>query len=112
MGTTSSLNMMRALCIVALLAIVSLASADELKDVSSADAPVGVDPIEKNVEASAKQEPDLGEGVGWGGALMTSGSFTMSASNSAEEDELGEGVGWGGALMTSGSFTMSASNSA
>jgi len=54
----------------------------------------------------------------WGGALMTSGSFTLMASNSyrrrklEETDrnrrELGD---WGGALMTSGSFTMMASTS-
>merc|ERR1712086_124316 len=112
MGTSTSMKACT-ICVVVFVVIVSLASADELKDLSSVDAPVGVETsVEKKAENSIKAEASLGEGVGWGGALMTSGSFTMSASTSAEEEELGEGVGWGGALMTSGSFTMSASTSA
>lgn len=70
-----------------------------------------------SAEATAVDEgspkSDVGEGVGnFGGALMTSGSFTMMASVGMEEEELGEGAGtgnFGGALMTSGSFTMMAS---
>merc|ERR1711985_50313 len=82
-------------------------TADELKDLSSADAPA---PVTEKKVAPAKAESNLGESEGWGGALMTSGSFTlMAAGNSLEEEgELGEGEGWGGALMTSGSFTMMA----
>merc|ERR1712146_717490 len=92
------------ICIIAFVVIASLASADELKDLSSVDAPVGVEAsVEQKVESSVKKEANLGEGVGWGGSLMTSGSFTMSATGAAEEEELGEGVGWGGSLMTSGS---------
>jgi len=53
----------------------------------------------------------------WGGALMTSGSFTLMASTSYRRRKLEEtdrnrrklNSGWGGALMTSGSFTMMAS---
>merc|ERR1719183_1664623 len=58
-------------------------------------------------------EDDLGEGVGRGGAsLSTTGSFTLSSGTNNmgnfEEDELGEGVGRGGAfLSTTGSFTLS-----
>merc|ERR1712054_634321 len=54
---------------------------------------------------SVQKKADLGEaakaksGVGWTGALMTSGSFTMMAAGNAEEeeedkDELGEANDW------------------
>merc|ERR1712146_84474 len=96
---------MRALILLALIFVV--VTADELKDLSSADAPAPV--TEKKAVAAAKTDNNLGESEGWGGALMTSGSFTLMAANSGleEEGEL-EGEGWGGALMTSGSFTMMA----
>merc|ERR1711868_256758 len=99
---------MRALILLALIFVV--VTADELKDLSSADAPAPV--TEKKAVAAAKTDNNLGESEGWGGALMTSGSFTLMAANSGleEEGELGEGEGWGGALMTSGSFTMMAAN--
>merc|ERR1712096_216848 len=90
------------------IAIALVASADELKDLSAADAPTPVKDV-------AKENTDLGEEEGsFGGALMTSGSFTMMAANSGGfgEEELGEGEGsFGGALMTSGSFTMMAAGS-
>merc|ERR1711964_182964 len=94
---------MRVLFVV--LAIALIASADELKDLSAADAPTPVKDV-------AKESSDLGESEGnFGGALMTSGSFTMMAAGGGfgEEEELGEGEGnFGGALMISGSFTMMA----
>merc|ERR1711964_849588 len=96
---------MRVLFVV--LAIALVATADELKDLSSADAPTPVKDV-------TKESSDLGEEEGsFGGALMTSGSFTMMAANGGGfgEEELGEGEGsFGGALMTSGSFTMMAAN--
>merc|ERR1711964_498929 len=89
------------------LAIALVATADELKDLSSADAPTPVKDVAKN------DQNDLGEEEGnFGGALMTSGSFTMmAATGSGFNEELGESEGegnFGGALMTSGSFTMMA----
>merc|ERR1712182_141939 len=102
---------MSKILLVALALTIMLVSADELKDLSSADVPV--EKAEKSAAAVAKPEKaDLGESEGWGGALMTSGSFTLMAATAAEEEEgeLGEGEGWGGALMTSGSFTMMAAN--
>merc|ERR1712118_24218 len=109
MGIT---NMMRVLLLTALVCVAFVA-ADEWKDLSSADAPAPVGAEEKKTAvATDEKKADLGESEGWGGALMTSGSFTLMASNTVEEEEgeLGEGEGWGGALMTSGSFTMMASN--
>merc|ERR1712093_225731 len=90
--------------------LVCVVTADELKDLSSADAAAPV--AEKKAVSPAKAENNLGESEGWGGALMTSGSFTLMAAsaNAEEEGELGEGEGWGGALMTSGSFTMMAAS--
>merc|ERR1711964_900595 len=102
MGSTTT---MRVLLVV--LAIALIASADELKDLSAADAPTPVKDVAKEESA------DLGEEEGnFGGALMTSGSFTMmAASGGFEEEELGESEGnFGGALMTSGSFTMMAAS--
>merc|ERR1711939_276494 len=102
---------MRAVCIfVALVAFAALVSADELKDLSSADvATPATDKAESKV-ATKEEQADLGESTGFGGALMTSGSFTMMAGGGVEEEEgeLGESTGFGGALMTSGSFTMMA----
>merc|ERR1711918_99638 len=101
--------------VLAFAAVVALAAvtlhADELQDLSSAD----VAPSVEAKEVSKPNKADLGEGVGnFGGALMTSGSFTMMAATGFDEEELGEGTGtgnFGGALMTSGSFTMMASTS-
>merc|ERR1711883_20566 len=85
--------------------------ADELKDLSSADvnAPVQEASLDKTSVETKKSE--LGESTGnaFMGALLTSGSFTMMASNGyEEEEELGEGESTGnafmGALLTSGSF--------
>merc|ERR1712093_361367 len=94
-------------CLLVVTALAVLAGGDELKDLSSAD----VAPASTEVEKQ-QSKPDLGESEGFGGALMTSGSFTMMASQNFEEEEgeLGEGEGFGGALMTSGSFTMMASS--
>merc|ERR1711924_384683 len=106
MGTTMRVAL--ALAAVIALAAVTL-HADELQDLSSADV---APPVEAK-EVSKPRKSDLGEGTGsFGGALMTSGSFTMMASTGFDEEELGEGAGTGsfsGALMTSGSFTMMAS---
>merc|ERR1711998_770624 len=101
------------LILVALIVASVLVTADELKDLSSADTPAPA--VEKKAETKVEKagEAQLGESEGFGGALMTSGSFTLMASNNfgeEEEGELGEGEGFGGALMTSGSFTMMASN--
>merc|ERR1712096_491306 len=90
------------------IAIALVASADELKDLSAADAPTPVKDVAKD------KDTDLGEENAFGGALMTSGSFTMMAASGGNfgEEELGEGEGnaFGGALMTSGSFTMMAAS--
>merc|ERR1711924_73800 len=105
MGETAMRVALALLAVVALVAVTL--HADELQDLSSAD----VAPSVEAKEVSKPNKADLGEGVGnFGGALMTSGSFTMMASSSLDEEELGEGTGnFGGALMTSGSFTMMAS---
>merc|ERR1712072_1372599 len=86
------------------LALTAFVVADELKDLSSADVAAPV--------ATKEEDSNLGESEGFGGSLMTSGSFTMMAGGSMEEEgELGESEGFGGLLMTSGSFTMMAGGS-
>merc|ERR1711964_334130 len=94
--------------LVALIAVVAV-QADELKDLSSADVAPALK-TESDVVQKTAEKANLGEGTGnaFSGALLTSGSFTMMASNSVEEEELGEGEGnaFSGALLTSGSFTM------
>merc|ERR1711959_321558 len=96
---------MRTVFLFLVLALTACVMADELKDLSSAD----VAAPDTKVAAKA-EESNLGESEGFGGALMTSGSFTMMAAGGMEEEgELGESEGFGGALMTSGSFTMMAS---
>merc|ERR1712034_192848 len=105
--------------LVFLLAIALVASASELQELNNQD----VDPVldnakEASTAAEEADEPDdVGEstGFGFGGALLTSGSFTMMAASGGleeEEEELGEGTGFGfgGALLTSGSFTMMAAS--
>merc|ERR1711988_902439 len=100
------------LLLVALIVASVLVTADELKDLSSADTPAPA--VEKKAETKVEKAggAQLGESEGFGGALMTSGSFTLMAAGGGgseeEEGELGEGEGFGGALMTSGSFTMMA----
>merc|ERR1712225_46511 len=101
------------LVLVALIIASVLVTADELKDLSSADTPAPA--VEKKAETKVEKAggAQLGESEGFGGALMTSGSFTMMAASTSfeeEEGELGEGEGFGGALMTSGSFTMMAAS--
>merc|ERR1711998_60902 len=104
-------------CVLALaLCAVVFVQADELKDLSSADVAAPVS-LEKTDVAEPQKKSDLGESTGnvFSGALLTSGSFTMMASDAyEEEEELGEGEGTGnvfsGALLTSGSFTMMASD--
>merc|ERR1711918_13704 len=100
MGDTMS-TICRAFLLIAAVTV-TLVAADELKDLSSADVSPAVEPKaadETTLQRSddAGDDANLGEGVGnaWGGALMTSGSFTMMASSSGgeEEEELGEGVG-------------------
>merc|ERR1711977_211694 len=98
-------EIMRTVFLFAVLALTAFAVADELKDLSSAD----VAAPESKV-ATKEEDSNLGESEGFGGSLMTSGSFTMMASAGMEEEgELGESEGFGGSLMTSGSFTMMAS---
>merc|ERR1712159_763445 len=106
---------MRTLVLVALvLCALTALHADELKDLSSADVSPPATDAQKATEVADADKADIGEGTGnFGGALMTSGSFTMMAAGNSygEEEELGEGEGtgnFGGALMTSGSFTMMA----
>merc|ERR1711924_197916 len=104
-------TMRTAIAFAAVIALVAVTlHADELQDLSSAD----VAPSVEAKEVSKPSKADLGEGTGnFGGALMTSGSFTMMASSGFDEEELGEGAGtgnFGGALMTSASFTMMASS--
>merc|ERR1711985_8784 len=116
MGSNSK-KMKFSACVLALaLCAVVFVQADELKDLSSADvaAPVSLE----KTDVAEPRKSDLGESTGnvFGGALLTSGSFTMMASSAyEEEEELGEGEGtgsvFGGALLTSGSFTMMASDS-
>merc|ERR1711924_141339 len=93
---------------------VVMVPADELKDLSSADvaAPALSNKAESKV-ATEEEESDLGESTGFGGGLVTSGSFSMMVSSSMEEEEgeLGESTGFGGGLVTSGSFSMMASSS-
>merc|ERR1712054_517278 len=97
--------MMRTAVLFAVLAMTAFVVADELKDLSSADVAA---PESKVV--TKEEDSNLRESAGFGGSLMTSGSFTMMASTGFEEEgELGESAGFGGALMTSGSFTMMAS---
>ena len=55
----------------------------------------------------AEKHEDRRRKLGFSGALMTSGSFTMMASTSLNRRQLS----FAGALMTSGSFTMMASTS-
>merc|ERR1711977_806205 len=98
-------RIMRVVILFAVLALTAFVVADELKDLSSAD----VAAPESKV-ATKEEDSNLGESEGIGGSLMTSGSFTMMASQAMEEEgELGESEGFGGSLMTSGSFTMMAS---
>merc|ERR1712097_232203 len=106
MGRTS--EKMRSFIIVIALAAFVTVTADELKDLSSADVATPAAKVESKV--ASNEESNLGESTGFGGALMTSGSFTMMAGQGVEEEEgeLGESTGFGGALMTSGSFTMMA----
>merc|ERR1711977_640670 len=119
MGRNQTREMKFATICVLALAIATVAQADELKDLSSADvaAPVEAASLEKTDAVAETKKSDLGEGTGnpFSGALLTSGSFTMMASSGfEEEEELGEGEGTGnlfsGALLTSGSFTMMASS--
>merc|ERR1712086_161043 len=99
----------------AVLALCALvASASELQQLSNTDAdtPVDMSADSKDVAVADEESSDVGEGQfggAFGGALLTSGSFTMMAASGGfeeeESDELGEGQ-FGGALLTSGSFTM------
>merc|ERR1712167_326510 len=121
MGRNTKEMKLSTICIVALAlsAAVVFVQADELKDLSSADvaAPVEEASLEKSSVAPAEKKSDLGESTGsmFSGALLTSGSFTMTATSSFEEEELGEseeaGSMFSGALLTSGSFTMMATSS-
>merc|ERR1711907_385452 len=85
-------------CVLALaLCAVVFVQADELKDLSSADVAAPVS-LEKTDVAEPQKKSDLGESTGnvFSGALLTSGSFTMMASDGyEEEEELGEGEGTG-----------------
>merc|ERR1712146_600586 len=101
MGIDTSKMKLATVCIVALAlsAAIVFVQADELKDLSSADvaAPVEEASLDKSsTVTSEEKKSDLGESTGgFGGALLTSGSFTMMASHGFEEEELGEGEGEG-----------------
>merc|ERR1712057_129032 len=90
MGTHSERKIMsRIVMFLAALALVAC-SASEVED-------LGVQSVQKkaNLGEAAKAK----SGVGWTGALMTSGSFTMMAATGFEEeeedkDELGEANDW------------------
>merc|ERR1719310_2386022 len=109
--------MKSALAILALCALV--ASASELQELSNTDVqPEGQEANmdSKDVAVADEESSDVGEGQfggAFGGALLTSGSFTMMAASGGfeeeESDELGEGQ-FGGAFVTSGSFTMMAAS--
>merc|ERR1712146_280841 len=90
------------------------AAGSELQELSNNDVDTAdLAPAEK-ATAVAETSDDVGEGQfggTFGGALLTSGSFTMMAASGGfeeeESDELGEGQfggTFGGALLTSGSF--------
>merc|ERR1739848_258881 len=95
------------------LALIAITQSSELQELSNTD----VEPVvnldaDKTEVAAAPEHDDIGEGQfgggGFGGALLTTGSFTMmAASGGFEEEELGEsqfgGGGFGGALLTTGS---------
>merc|ERR1712216_899863 len=97
MGTEEMTRAIFAVAIfAAALAYVSLAS--EVEDLGAQ--PVKAAPARRVGEAAkAKTKARAGTG-GWGGSLMTSGSFTMMASDGLEEerererDELGEANDW------------------
>merc|ERR1712167_149879 len=118
MGRNTKEMKFATICVViALSAAVVFVQADELKDLSSADVAAPVEEASLEKSSVAEKKSDLGESTGnmFSGALLTSGSFTMMASDGfEEEEELGEGEGTGnmfsGALLTSGSFTMMASS--
>merc|ERR1711934_881487 len=103
------------------LALIAITQSSELQELSNTD----VEPVvnldaDKTEVAAAPEHDDIGEGQfgggGFGGALLTTGSFTMMAASGGfgEEEELGEsqfgGGGFGGALLTTGSFTMMAAS--
>merc|ERR1711959_640266 len=93
---------------------VAVYAVTEVQELGNTDAATSA---HQSADLSAEDDDDgLGEGVGRGGAfLSTTGSFTLSSGNAGgnneEDDELGEGVGRGGAfLSTTGSFTLSSGN--
>merc|ERR1719386_491934 len=96
--------MSRAILFVAVIAAIALSccSASEVEDLGAQPVKTQAAPAKKLGEATkAKARTKARAGTGsFGGALMTSGSFTMMASGGAEEeereerDELGEANDW------------------
>merc|ERR1712093_826525 len=97
MGRNNQEMKFATICVViALCAAVVFVQADELKDLSSADVAAPVEEASLEKSSVAEKKSDLGESTGsvFAGALLTSGSFTMMASDAyEEEEELGEGEG-------------------
>merc|ERR1712230_15462 len=93
MGTTKSMSRTALVLFLGLIAASTfLANASEVED-------LGVQPVKQVGEAAKTKVKE--RQAGWAGALMTSGSFTMMASDSIEEeeeetqrDELGEANDW------------------
>merc|ERR1719498_1192358 len=109
------------------LALIAITHSSELQELSNTDVEPVVNLDADKAEAAdntevavAPEHDEVGDGQfgggGFGGALLTTGSFTMMAASGGfeEEEELGEsqfgGGGFGGALLTTGSFTMMAAS--
>merc|ERR1712078_952668 len=109
MGKKQRRMMSKTLALVLAAFVVLACGIEEIQELGNNDDAAAA----KSAVATPEAEDDLGEGVGRGGAsLSTTGSFTLSSGvnnmGNEEADELGEGVGRGGAfLSTTGSFTLS-----
>merc|ERR1712224_1175567 len=108
MGKKQRRMMSKTLVLVLAAFVVLACGIEEIQELGNND-----DAAKSAVATPEAEDDDLGEGVGRGGAsLSTTGSFTLSSGGNImgneEADELGEGVGRGGAfLSTTGSFTLS-----
>merc|ERR1712153_264825 len=97
------------------LALIAITQSSELQELSNADVDADVNVANLDgakTEVAEAEHDEIGEGQfgsgGFGGALLTTGSFTMMAASGGfeEEEELGESQfgsgGFGGALLTTG----------